>query len=139
MGFFSTLFGKDKTSRNAEIVKGIDIMDAINAHVKWKMRLDKYVNGTSEEMLDPNIICRDDQCTLGKWIHGSAYEYFQGDEGFRTLRDDHASFHLVASKVVMLVQEQNKSAAETLLKTEYMAASRKVVHDLTELSKQLNA
>ena len=35
-------------------------MDAINAHVYWKIRLEKYVNGTSEENLDPEVICRDE-------------------------------------------------------------------------------
>ncbi len=135
MGFFSTLFGTD--SKKSAALNGLDIMDAINAHVKWKLRLEKYLGGTSEESLDPRVICLDDQCALGKWIHGTAYEQFQGDQGFDTLRDDHANFHLVASKIVSLVQQNDKSGAEALLKSDYMNASRRVVHDLTELNKQL--
>lgn len=136
MGFFSTLLGLGG-DKKANIKNEINIMDAINAHIKWKIRLEKYLNGTSEEALDPKIICRDDQCVLGKWIHGPALKHFQDDDGFRTLRDDHAKFHVVAGKIVTNVQANNIAAAEEIMKTEYLLASRKVVHDLTELSKQI--
>ncbi len=138
MGFFSSLFGADKSTKSAA-VDGIDVMEAINAHVRWKIRLEKYLNGTSEEQLDPKVICRDDQCVLGKWIHGAAHEHFQNDDGFKTLRADHAQFHVVAGKIVSSVQANDKATAEALMKSEYLQASRKVVHDLTELSKQLSA
>lgn len=136
MGFFSSLFGFDK-SKTTTAVDGIDVMEAINAHVRWKIRLEKYLNGTSEEQLDPKVICRDDQCVLGKWIHGAAYEHFQNDEVFQTLRGDHAQFHVIAGKVVSSVQSNDKATAEALMKGDYISASRKVVHALTELSKQL--
>jgi hypothetical protein len=54
--------------------------------MKWKGRLQNYVDGTSKEQLDPMIICRDDQCALGKWIHGPALQYFCDGEGFYKLR-----------------------------------------------------
>ena len=136
MGFFSSLFGSNKTEAT-KIIGSLDVMAAINAHVLWKIRLEKYMNGTSEEALDPKVICRDDQCTLGKWIHGPAHDHFKGDDGFNVLRDDHAQFHIIASQVVSKVQENDKAAAEMLMKDEYMQASRKVVKDLTVLSKQL--
>lgn len=138
MSFFSSLFGLDKSPSKAQVVRDIDVMDAINAHVRWKMRLDKYVNGTSEETLDPKVICRDDQCTLGKWIHGQAREFFHDDPGFVTLRDDHARFHQVASLVVIKVQSQDKAGAEIIMRGDYMAASRKVIADLTELGRQIH-
>ena len=136
MGFFSSLFslGEDK---KASIKDEINIMDAINAHIKWKIRLESYLNGSSEEKLDPQIVCRDDQCVLGKWIHGPALKHFQDDSGFMTLRDDHAQFHVVAGSVVTNIQGNNKAAAEILMKGEYVSASRKVVHALTELNKQI--
>lgn len=136
MGFFSNLFGSNE-SKSVNIKNEINIMDAINAHIKWKIRLEKYLNGTSEETLDPSVVCRDDQCVLGKWIHGPALKHFQGDDGFVTLRDDHAQFHVVAGKVVSNVQANNRAAAEALLKSEYMLASRKVIGDLTALHKQI--
>lgn len=139
MGFFSSLFGLGSDSKKSKILKDIDVMDAINAHVRWKLRLEKYLNGTSDEQLDPKVICLDDQCSLGKWIHGPAQEQFREDEGYQTLRDDHARFHIIASEIVTKIQSNDKSTAEVILKGDYTIASRKVVHDLTELSKLLSA
>jgi hypothetical protein len=135
MGFFSNLLGANADKKH--ILSEFDVMDAINAHVHWKMRLEKYINGTSEEKLDPHVICLDNQCKLGKWIHGSAMEYFHEDESLTQLRDEHAQFHLLASRIVENVQANNKSAAQDLLEGDYKYTSRKVVYALTELSKQL--
>lgn len=123
-----------------EIIKNeINIMDAINAHVKWKVRLQDYLNGISTEKLDPMIICRDDQCVLGKWIHGPALGHFHEHEEFHRLRADHAQFHFVAGHVVKKVQENDRSGANTLMDGEYAQASRKVVQALTELNRQVMA
>lgn len=141
MGFFARLFGQDdsqKADMQASIRSEINISDAIAAHMKWKGRLQSYLDGTSEEKLDPMVICRDDQCVLGKWIHGPALNYFHGDEGFHKLRSDHANFHFVAGNVVKKVQENDKAGADALMKNEYAHASRDVIHDLTELNKHLN-
>ena len=136
MGFFSTLFGLSD-NKKTNIKDEINIMDAINAHIKWKIRLDTYVAGTSEEKLDPKVVCRDDQCVLGKWIHGPAQKHFQDDDGLKTLREDHADFHVIAGKIVHSVQTNDIATAQSLLKGVYMNASRRVVRDLTELNKQL--
>ena len=138
MGLFSALFGKKKTE-STKIVGSLDVMAAINAHVLWKVRLEKYMDGTSEETLDPQVICLDNQCTLGKWIHGPAHSFFQNDESFVKLREDHANFHQIASKVVTKVLDNDRATAEAIMKNEYFQASRKVVTDLTVLSKQLLA
>jgi len=138
MGFLSHLFGSS-ASKKAVIKEEINIMDAINAHIRWKVRLEKYLDGSSEEKLDYEIVSRDDQCALGKWIHGSALRHFHDDEGLKILREDHAQFHLIAGKVVSNVQANNMDVAASLMKGEYSDASRKVVRALTELNKNLNA
>lgn len=79
MGFFSSLLGLNE-DKKAVIQADINVMDAINAHVLWKIRLEKYMDGTSEEKLDAKVICQDNQCKLGKWIYGQAIDYFEGDE-----------------------------------------------------------
>jgi hypothetical protein len=141
MGFFSRLFGQDESNAvdvKATIRSEINISDAVAAHMKWKGRLQSYLDGTSQEQLDPMVICRDDQCVLGKWIHGPALNYFHGDEGFHKLRSDHANFHFIAGTVVKKVQENDKAAADALMRNDYAHASREVIHDLTELNKHLN-
>lgn len=136
MGIFSRLFGND-SNKKASIRGEINIIDAINAHMQWKGRLQRCLDGTSDETLDPKLICRDDQCVLGKWIHGPAVNHFSGDAEFNTLRADHAQFHIVAGNVVQKVQQNDHTSAMNLFNGEYVQASRKVIHALTELNKTL--
>lgn len=136
MSIFSKLFGND-TAKRASIRSEINIADAINAHMQWKARLQRCLDGTSDEKLDPMMVCRDDQCALGKWIHGPAVDHFHGDEDFNTLRADHAQFHYVASNVVLKAQQNDHLSAINLFNGEYVQASRKVIHTLTELHKHL--
>jgi hypothetical protein len=142
MGFFSKLFGHDEEKEAAKMREAIrseiNIPECIDAHMKWKGRLQKYLDGTSEEQLDPMVVCRDDQCVLGKWIHGPALTYFHSDEGFHKLRADHATFHFVAGTVVKKIQENDFAGSDALMRSDYARASREVIQDLTELNKQLN-
>ena len=135
-GFFGSFRVTDK--QKAQILGEINLMDAINAHVKWKARLQDYLNGKSQEKLDPMLICRDDQCVLGKWIHGPALRHFHEDSTFHQLRADHAQFHFIAGSVVKHVQAHERVAAEALMDHEYKHASRKVVQALTELNDHIN-
>jgi hypothetical protein len=121
-----------------QINREVNILDAINAHVHWKARLLNYRNGLSEENLEPERVCRDDLCELGKWMHGAAKHVFFGYDEFMELREKHAHFHAVAGKVVQHVQEQNFAAADKLLANEYSRASREVVQALTGFSQHLH-
>lgn len=122
------------TAAKKESIKSeINIMDAIHAHVQWKVRLQNYLNGTSEEVLDPMAICRDDQCALGKWIHGPALTHFHDQDAFHKLRADHAQFHFIAGTVVKKVQDSDRAGATTLMEGDYAHTSHKVVLALNAL------
>ncbi len=125
-------------AKKAQIREEIDLAQAVQAHINWKLRLQNYLDGKSGEALDPMVICRDDQCELGKWIHGAGASHFHGLEPFHQLRADHAEFHYVAANVVQKVQAQDSAAARTLLEHEYPRISHKVVFALTELHKTVN-
>jgi hypothetical protein len=135
-------FGFSGNRDAAEAIKNkikseINIMDAVAAHIKWKVRLEDYINGSSTETLDPMVICRDDQCALGKWIHGTAANYFNHSDDFQRLRADHAQFHFIAGNVVSKVQTHDQTGAEALMQGEYAHVSRKVVQALVDLNKQV--
>jgi hypothetical protein len=138
MGFFSSLLGLNE-DKKAALQADINVMDAINAHVLWKIRLEKYMDGTSEEKLDAKVICQDNQCKLGKWIYGQAIDYFEGDESLEYLREEHAKFHKFAGRIVENVQAQNMDAAKDLMEGDYKYTSRKVIFALTELGKHLKS
>lgn len=138
MGFFASLLGFNE-AKVIKIKEEINILDAINAHILWKIRLEKYMKGTSEEKLDPKVICLDNQCKLGKWIHGTAQEHFKDDESLTYLREEHAKFHVFASNIVTKVQANDLAAAQELFEGDYKYTSRKVIFALTELSKHIQA
>lgn len=138
LGAFSGWLGIT-TGKKEEIRNEINIMDAIHAHIKWKVRLQDYLNGMSSETLDPMVICRDDQCTLGKWIHGPALKHFHDHQSFHSLRADHAQFHFIAGNVVKKVQENDRAGANALMDTDYARASHKVVKALNDLNTHITS
>lgn len=136
MGLFANLLGLSK-EKKAAIKTDLNVMEAINAHVRWKIRLEKYIDGTSDEKLDPVVICKDNQCVLGKWIYGPAQEHFHNDESLTELREQHAKFHKYAGHIVEFVHEKKLDNAKDLLEGDYKFTSRKVIYSLTELGKHL--
>lgn len=126
------------STQKAKIREEINLADAVQAHINWKLRLQNYLDGKSQEQLDPMVICRDDQCELGQWIHGAGMNHFHELEPFHQLRADHAQFHYVAANVVQKVQANEHDAAHTILHEEYPRISHKVVVALTELNKAVN-
>lgn len=125
--------------QKAEIRQGLDIPDVIVRHVRWKTLLREYINGAIDDELDPGEMCRDNQCTLGEWLHGAGEEYFKEDGAFYTLRADHAEFHSVAAGVVRKVHENDLAAAAVMLDNEFAHISHKIVAALVELSCQVEA
>ena len=113
---------------------GLDFYKAIEAHQRWKVRLSAYVTGESDERLDWTVICRDDQCALGQWLHGGARPP-DGHEGlFSRLVQEHAQFHQYAGEVVQLADRGDKEAAQKLIGTgAYARASRQVIASLSQL------
>jgi hypothetical protein len=158
MGFFSRLFGKgsaatdqkpanesagsasqmglDAKSANA-ILSEIDIDTAIAAHENWKLRLQNYLNGNSTENLQADIVCLDDRCDLGKWLHGPGGQRLGKYPAFAVLVARHKYFHLQASTVVALAQANDKEQATKALEGSYRHASIQVVLLLKELKRGL--
>jgi hypothetical protein len=95
---------------------GLDFVNAITAHQKWKVRLLKYANADSTEKLEYNVVCRDDQCELGKWINdrgGKDYGHFPV---FSQLKMLHAQFHLEAGAIIRMVDEGNLKQAQVQIR-----------------------
>jgi hypothetical protein len=114
-------------------VRGLDFEAAIKAHQAWKGRLSSLVAGASTERLDYRIVCRDDQCILGQWIHGDGRRVFGGTALFESVRVTHAQFHQLAGQVVLAVEDGRPDDARQLLRTDYQRASVRVQGRLAEL------
>lgn len=100
---------------NQTPIRGLNVADAVSAHAAWKERLFHYVNGTSTEKLDENVICRDDACVLGKWIYGDARSFLSEVPDYHRLKSAHAAFHVAAADIVRAVNANHRDKAEKLL------------------------
>lgn len=108
-------------------VAGLDFRTAIDAHMRWKKRLEGYIGGDGAETLKVDVVSRDDQCVLGKWIYGEGGRRYESLDLFKELCDVHAEFHVCAGRVVGEVDEGNpQKAAEMLNHGDYPKVSARV-------------
>lgn len=98
------LLGADGQEQESLQIVDLNFQDAIQAHLKWKARLKNYVEGVGNETLDSKVVCRDDQCQLGKWIHGPGSAHAQVP-AYSRLKVEHAAFHKAAAEVIVAVQK----------------------------------
>lgn len=117
----------------AEATAELDIQTAIAAHENWKLRLMSYLEGTSKENFSPEIICFDDRCDLGKWIHGAGKARLGTFPGFTALMGHHKMFHYAASNVVSLAMAGKHAEAQKMLSSQFESFSKSVVVDLKAL------
>ncbi len=110
--------------------------EAISAHIKWKHRLNQYIDGTSTEKLDSAIVCKDNQCVLGKWIYGDGGKY-KNSIYYGELLTKHANFHLCAGAVVNKVDEHDKAGAEALLKGDFSLAAKDTVTAIMNMKNEI--
>lgn len=135
---FTRLFfkGDDPTLAKAvarAVDDGLDLRAAIAAHENWKIRLEAYLAGHSSEDLRAEVICFDDRCDLGKWIHSSGKARLGTLPAFLDLVSDHKEFHYAASNVVALSKAGRSVDAGKMLNGPYSRASARVVGSLTDM------
>ena len=137
--FFKNFFGKgaeedsNLSAQVASAAAGLDIDMAIAAHENWKLRLQSYLDGTSKEVFGAEVICFDDRCDLGKWIHGDGKAKLGAFPGFTALMGHHKMFHYAASNVVALAKSGKGKQAQAMLGGQFGQFSQEVVQGLTAL------
>ena len=110
--------------------------DAIAAHIKWKVRLNQFIDGTSTEKLDSNVVCKDNMCDLGKWIYGEGAKY-KAEVSHRTLVERHANFHRCAADVVKKVEAGDPTSARSMLAGAFAVASKDTIGAIMQLKKEV--
>jgi Chemoreceptor zinc-binding domain len=106
---------------------------AVSAHVQWKSKLATYI-AKPDHSLNADTVAKDNECDLGKWLHGEGRKYAKLSE-FQKLVTDHARFHVAAADVVRKANAGQKASEEVALgsKSEYAAASNAVVTSLMHM------
>lgn len=131
-----TRTGLDARTASA-VMAELDINKAIAAHENWKHRLQQVLDGTSAEALDPELVCLDDRCELGKWLHGPGRHRLGKYPAFTVLVARHRFFHQQAAAVLAEAQAGQRDQAERLMRTSYQHGSNQVVLLLKELRRGL--
>ncbi|HEY0721562.1 MAG TPA: CZB domain-containing protein [Gammaproteobacteria bacterium] len=114
----------------------MNFFEAINAHVAWKVRLQKHIKGESNERLDASAASRDDLCALGKWIYTHQGQYGEMPL-FRQVQVQHADFHRCAAEIIDSVDRGEQEEAEHKLHHDYAHLSQMIVKSLSRLGKEL--
>jgi len=110
--------------------------DAIAAHIKWKIRLGQFIDGTSTEQLNSATVCQDNACALGKWIYGDGTKYKTAAH-YEELRTNHANFHRCAGDVVKKVENNDRAAAKSILAGEFVNAAKATVTSIMALKSEV--
>ncbi len=140
MSWWKSIFGsgdkeveglKDETN---EEVGGLNFKTALEAHIKWKIRLQGVIDGTGTEALDPRIVSVDNQCALGKWIYGTGSRDFGNNPEFKALIASHTHFHKCAGHTLELALDGKTAEAQLQIDGgEYAKASLSVSRQLMRL------
>ena len=115
-------------------IEGLNFMSAIDVHMKWRSRLEAFIQGTGKEDLDVDVVSSDSECMLGRWISGPGNERFGTLATFAEMKAQHAHFHACAGKVLATAQDGHKrEALHMLAHGDYLRASERVKMLLAKL------
>jgi len=134
---------KPSNTLNTQVAKGnsetkFSFADATQAHIKWKNRLVNYVSGKSDEHLEVEKVCRDDQCPLGGWIYGQAQKHAHMRE-YKELKIAHAEFHQSVGEIVQCVHDNKQPEARQLLGGTFSKTSKRTIAAIQDIESVVNA
>lgn len=116
----------------------MNYIDAITAHIKWKVRLSRFVDGVAIPGLDGATAGTDDHCDLGKWIHGDGAR-LQRLAHYRELVEAHARFHAAAAVVAKKAERGDTAGAWAALRDPFAAASKETIAAIMKLKTAADA
>ena len=127
----------DAVAETAAVPSNFDFKQSIDAHRQWKVKLRKAI--AERQTLDAATICRDDQCPLGRWLHGDGSARWSSRPSFVDLLNKHADFHKAAGAVATKINAGQYSDAERLIGSgsAFARASTEVATLLTGASRGL--
>lgn len=116
--------------------EGLDIKGALDAHAKWRERLEDHIEGKSQESLQVGVVACDDGCALGEWIYSVGRKKFGHLKELEDLRIVHADFHLCAGDILLKHGSGNRDEALSQLSAEFRTLSGRVQLFLVRLYTQ---
>jgi methyl-accepting chemotaxis protein len=112
----------------------VDFDAIIEAHQSWKQKLRNAIAGGNEKKLDPNEVCKDNACALGKWIYSAGKEFEHLDE-YEPLRHSHAEFHVCAADILKKAQAGDKEGASAQLVGDFFDLSNRTIQHIVAMKR----
>lgn len=111
--------------------------EAIKAHADWKMKLARYIQ-RPDKSIDAGVVGQDNQCSLGRWLHGEGARFSALPE-FAQLKQEHAAFHHHAADILHRADRGDKVTEDVALGAEspYARTSIKVTQLIMSLRRKL--
>jgi hypothetical protein len=138
MGFFSNLF-KTSTFFESEYTDKtvMPLAQVLNAHVNWKARLNKFMDGTLGYSLDPEILLQANDTELGRWIlQADAMDLSDIKKDLlKQLHQANIEMHQVASSIAQLVHD-NKREELPELREKFKTITKDLMYLLLDISNQ---
>lgn len=97
-----------------ESFHGLNMKQAIDAHIAWKAKLADQIGGNTDK-LEVGQVASDDRCALGAWLHGPCKSLCGKLPEYADLVREHANFHLVAGNILMETHRGNAEKALEML------------------------
>jgi uncharacterized phage infection (PIP) family protein YhgE len=116
-----------KTGKDAKF----DIEAAKSAHKMWRIKVQKLLLG--EELIEEKDLLSHRDCKLGKWYYSRGQTQFGGNAVFVELGQKHEEMHNAVKKVVRLLRDGQRGAAQREAEKVYRL-SEQVVHLLDQLA-----
>lgn len=116
----------------------MDLNIAIQKHAEWKF---KFRNALfTNESLDAAAISKDNNCELGKWLHGESKAQFGTNGNHMKCLVAHAAFHVEAGKVAAAINAKKTVEAEKMISngSAFSEASKQVGVALIELKNDVH-
>ncbi len=100
----------------------LNLHEALDAHATWKSRVERKLSNP-QFVFGVESVAADDQCKLGKWVHGAAKKMYGHLPEYQDVRKAHADFHASAAGVLTQYEAGNIDQAYDLLRGEFQHAS----------------
>lgn len=109
----------------------MDFDAAITGHIRWKVRLARFIDGAGESIA-VDAAARDDLCGLGRWIYGEGAR-FQSWPHYHELVRKNAAFHLCAADIVRKVTLGARLTARGVMRGPIATASKETIAAVMDL------
>jgi len=90
-------------------IQGLDLSTAKMAHLNWKTRVRKYLDG--EESLSRNELVDHHSCKFGQWYYSEGINEYGPLSEFKDIEDPHAALHQKIKTVVELTEAGDRQGA----------------------------